>query len=158
MNFTIICVGKLKEKYLEDACKEYKKRLSHQKLEIIEIPPEKLSDNPSENEIKNALTKEGMKILSKIPNSSRVFALCIEGRQRSSEEFSREIDKIALNGNSNAVFIIGGSFGLSDEVKNAAHEKISMSKMTFPHQVARVMLLEQLYRAVQISKGTKYHK
>ena len=158
MNFTIICVGKLKEKYLEDACKEYKKRLSHQKLEIIEIPPEKLSDNPSENEIKNALNKEGIKILSKIPNSSRIFALCIEGKQRSSEEFSKELDKIALSGSSNIAFIIGGSFGLSDEVKNAAHEKISMSKMTFPHQVARVMLLEQLYRAMQISKGTKYHK
>lgn len=158
MNLTVICVGKLKEKYLEDACKEYKKRLSHQKLEIIEIPPEKLSDNPSENEIKNALTKEGTKILSKIPNSAKIFALCIEGKQQSSEEFSKELDKIALSGYSNIVFIIGGSFGLSDEVKNAAHERISMSKMTFPHQVARVMLLEQLYRAVQISLGTKYHK
>lgn len=158
MNFTIICVGKLKEKYLEDACKEYKKRLSHQKLEIIEIPPEKLSDDPSENEIKNALNKEGAKILSKLPSSSKIFALCIEGKQRSSDEFSRELDKIALSGYSNIVFIIGGSFGLSDEVKNTAHEKISMSKMTFPHQVARVMLLEQLYRAVQISLGTKYHK
>lgn len=158
MNFTIICVGKLKEKYLEDACKEYKKRLSHQKLEIIEIPPERLSDDPTENEIKNALNKEGVKILSKIPSSAKIFALCIEGKQRSSEEFSKELDKIALSGSSNIVFIIGGSFGLSDAVKNAAHEKISMSKMTFPHQVARVMLLEQLYRAVQISLGTRYHK
>lgn len=158
MNFTIIAVGKLKEKYLDDACREYQKRLSQFKPEIIELVPERLSDNPSENEIKNALEKEGRRILEKIPKGSRIYVMCIEGKQRTSEEFSREIDEAKLNGFSSIVFIIGGSFGLSDEVKKAGHEKLSMSKMTFPHQVARVMLLEQIYRATQISLGTKYHK
>lgn len=158
MNFTVIAVGRLKEKYLEDACNEYKKRLSLFKPEIIEITPERLGDSPSENEIKNALEKEGEKILEKIPKGSRIYALCIEGKQRTSEEFSREIDTAKLNGFSHITFIIGGSFGLSEEVKRASHEKLSMSKMTFPHQVARVMLLEQLYRATQISMGTRYHK
>lgn len=158
MNFTIIAVGKLKEKYLEDACREYQKRLSQFRPEIIELTPERLSDNPSENEIKNALEKEGRRILEKIPKGSRIYVMCIEGKQRTSEEFSREIDMAKLSGFSSITFIIGGSFGLSDEVKKAGHEKLSMSKMTFPHQVARVMLLEQIYRATQISLGTKYHK
>ncbi|MGN0444007.1 MAG: 23S rRNA (pseudouridine(1915)-N(3))-methyltransferase RlmH [Acutalibacteraceae bacterium] len=158
MNFTIIAVGKLKEKYLEDACKEYRKRLSQYNPEIIELTPERLSDNPSESEIKNALEKEGKRIIEKIPKGARAYVLCIEGKQRTSEEFSREIDEAKLNGFSSIAFIIGGSFGLSDEVKRIAHEKLSMSKMTFPHQVARVMLLEQIYRATQISLGTRYHK
>lgn len=158
MNFTIIAVGKLKEKYLEDACKEYLKRLSQYNPEIIELTPERLSDNPSENEIRNALEKEGKRILEKIPKGARVYVLCIEGKQRTSEEFSREIDNAKLSGYSSIAFIIGGSFGLSDEVKRTGHEKLSMSKMTFPHQVARVMLLEQIYRATQISLGTRYHK
>lgn len=158
MNFTIIAVGKLKEKYLEDACNEYLKRLSKYNPKIIEIPPEKLSDSPSENEIKNALEKEGRKILEKIPKSTKIYVLCIEGKERTSEEFSREIDEAKIHGFSSVTFIIGGSFGLSDEVKNAGHERLSMSKMTFPHQVARVMLLEQIYRATQISMGTRYHK
>lgn len=158
MNFTIIAVGKLKEKYLEDACREYQKRLSQFKPEIIELTPERLSDNPSENEIKNALEKEGRRILEKIPKGSRIYVMCIEGKQRTSEEFSREIDMAKLSGFSSITFIIGGSFGLSDEVKRAGNEKLSMSKMTFPHQVARVMLLEQIYRATQISLGTRYHK
>ncbi len=158
MNIKIIAVGKLKEKYLDDACREYLKRLSAYNPEVVEITPERLSDSPQEKEIENALKKEGAKILEKIPKGSRVYVLCIEGRQRSSEEFSREIDSAKLSGYSSIVFIIGGSFGLSDEVKSAGHEKLSMSKMTFPHQVARVMLLEQIYRATQISIGTRYHK
>lgn len=158
MNFTIIAVGKLKEKYLEDACNEYLKRLSKFNPKIIEIPPEKLSDSPSENEIKNVLEKEGRKILEKIPKSSKIYVLCIEGKERTSENFSREIDEAKIHGFSSVTFIIGGSFGLSGEVKNAGHERLSMSKMTFPHQVARVMLLEQIYRATQISMGTRYHK
>lgn len=158
MTFTIICIGKLKEKYLVDACNEYKKRLSPFKPEIIELVPERLSENPSENEIKNALQKEGKNIISKIPKGAKVYAMCIEGRQRTSEELSLEFDKIKLSGISNIAFIIGGSFGLSDEVKAMASEKLSMSKMTFPHQLARVMLLEQIYRATQISVGTRYHK
>lgn len=158
MNFTIIAVGKLKEKYLEDACNEYLKRLSKFSPKIIEIPPEKLSDSPSENEIKNALEKEGVKILEKIPKSTKIYVLCIEGKERTSEIFSREIDEAKIHGFSSVTFIIGGSFGLSDKVKSAGHERLSMSKMTFPHQVARVMLLEQIYRATQISMGTRYHK
>lgn len=158
MNITLICVGKLKEKYLTDACNEYKKRLSAYKPNIIEISPERLSDSPSESEINSALEKEGKKILEKIPKGSFVYAMCIEGKQRTSEELSAEIEKIKLGGTGSITFIIGGSFGLSDEVKKRADDRLSMSKMTFPHQLARVMLLEQIYRAVQIGLGTKYHK
>ncbi len=158
MNFNIICIGKLKEKYLSEACAEYVKRLSAFKISITELSPERLGENPGEKEIEAALLKEGRRILEKVPKNSRIYALCIEGKQRTSEEFSREIGNLKVSGYSDISFLIGGSFGLSDEVKNAAHEKLSMSKMTFPHQVARVMLLEQIYRAVQIELGTRYHK
>ena len=159
LNITIIAVGKLKEQYLRDASAEYQKRLStFCKLSIIEIPPEKLSDNPSAKEIENALNNEAKKIIEKIPKGAKVYSMCIEGKQRSSEELSAEIDNLAVEGASNIVFIIGGSFGLSDEVKKLSAFRLSMSKMTFPHQIARIMLLEQIYRAMQISIGTKYHK
>lgn len=159
VNVTIICVGKLKEKYLRDACDEYKKRLSALcKLNIIELTPEKLSDNPSAKEIENALKAEGKAIAEKIPNGARIYTMCIEGKQFSSVELSGQLDDIAVSGFSHVVFIIGGSFGLSEEIKAKSHIKLSMSKMTFPHQLARVMLLEQIYRAAQISAGTKYHK
>lgn len=159
LNITIIAVGKLKEQYLRDASAEYQKRLSaFCKLSIIEIPPEKLSDNPSAKEIENALNNEAKKIIEKIPKGAKVYSMCIEGKQRSSEELSEEIDNLAVEGASNIVFIIGGSFGLSDEVKKLSAFRLSMSKMTFPHQIARIMLLEQIYRAMQISIGTKYHK
>lgn len=158
MNITLICVGKLKEKYLTDACNEYIKRLSANKVSVIEIAPERLSENPSENEIRSALEKEGKRILEKVPKSSFVYAMCIEGKQCSSEELSAEIERVKIGGTGSLVFIIGGSFGLSDEVKKRANERLSMSKMTFPHQLARVMLLEQIYRATQIEMGTRYHK
>ena len=159
LNITIIAVGKLKEQYLRDASAEYQKRLSaFCKLSIIEIPPEKLSDNPSAKEIENALNNEAKKIIEKIPKGAKVYSMCIEGKQRSSEELSAEIENLAVEGASNIVFIIGGSFGLSDEVKKLSAFRLSMSKMTFPHQIARIMLLEQIYRAMQISIGTKYHK
>ena len=159
LNITIIAVGKLKEQYLRDASAEYQKRLSTLcKLNIVEINPEKLSDNPSAKEIENALNNEAKKIIEKIPKGAKVYSMCIEGKQRTSEELSREIDNLALEGVSNIVFIIGGSFGLSDEVKKLSDFRLSMSKMTFPHQIARIMLLEQIYRATQISIGTKYHK
>lgn len=159
LNITVICIGKLKEQYLRDASAEYVKRLSTLcKLNIIELNPEKLSDNPSEKHIENALLLEGKKIIEKIPKGSYVYTMCIEGKQKSSEQFSREIEDIALTGVSSIVFIIGGSFGLSDEVKAKSDNRFSMSKMTFPHQVARIMLLEQIYRSMQISLGTKYHK
>ena len=159
LNITIIAVGKLKEQYLRDASAEYQKRLSTLcKLNIVEINPEKLSDNPSAKEIENALNNEAKKIIEKIPKGAKVYSMCIEGKQRTSEELSKEIDNLALEGASNIVFIIGGSFGLSDEVKKLSAYRLSMSKMTFPHQIARIMLLEQIYRATQISIGTKYHK
>ena len=159
INLDIICVGKLKEQYLRDASAEYQKRMQTVcKLTVTEISPEKLSDNPSQKEIDKALEAEGKKITEKIPKGAAVFAMCIEGKQRSSEELSKELDDLALSGVSNAVFVIGGSFGLSDEVKSKSNYRLSMSKMTFPHQLARIMLLEQLYRASQISMGTRYHK
>ena len=159
LNITIIAIGKLKEQYLRDASAEYQKRLSAScKLNIMELTPEKLSDNPSAKEIENALNNEAKKIIEKIPKGAKVYSMCIEGKQRTSEELSREIDNLALEGASNIVFIIGGSFGLSDEVKKLSAYRLSMSKMTFPHQIARIMLLEQIYRAMQISIGTKYHK
>lgn len=159
INVTIICIGRLKEKYLRDACDEYIKRLSGLcKLNIVELTAERLSDNPSQKEIENALNTEGRKITEKIPAGSAVYTMCIEGKQRTSEELSREIDSLAVSGTGSITFIIGGSFGLSEQVKKLSSQRLSMSKMTFPHQLARVMLLEQIYRAMQISKGTKYHK
>ena len=153
---TIICLGKLKEKYLRDASDEYSKRLSaFCKLNIVELTPEKLSDNPSQKEIENALQTEAKKITEKIPKGSYIYSLCIEGKQISSEELS---ENVGVAGTSSIVFIIGSSFGLSDTIKKMSNKKLSMSKMTFPHQLARIMLLEQIYRAVQISAGTKYHK
>lgn len=159
LNISIICIGKLKEKYLKDACEEYKKRLSSLcKLTVTELTPERLSDNPSEKEIENALKNEGKAIIEKIPQGAYVYTMCIEGKQFSSVELSSQIENLAVTGVSHVVFIIGGSFGLSDEVKKLSRTKLSMSKMTFPHQIARVMLLEQIYRCMQISQGTKYHK
>ncbi|MBQ7295536.1 MAG: 23S rRNA (pseudouridine(1915)-N(3))-methyltransferase RlmH [Clostridia bacterium] len=159
LNITIIAIGKLKEQYLRDASAEYQKRLSTLcKLNIIELPAQKLSDNPSEKEIDNALAAEGKKIMEKIPKGARIYTMCIEGKQRSSEELSRELDMAGVEGDSSVVFIIGGSFGLSEDVKKLSAYRLSMSKMTFPHQIARIMLLEQIYRSLQISIGTKYHK
>ncbi len=158
-NITLICIGKLKESYLRDAVSEYIKRLSGLcKLNLIELPAEKLSDNPSHKEIENALENEGKRILEKIPKGAYVYTMCIEGKQKTSEELSSEMDNLAVRGYSNITFIIGGSFGISEKVKAVSDFRLSMSKMTFPHQVARVMLLEQIYRAIQISIGTKYHK
>ncbi|MBS7359011.1 MAG: 23S rRNA (pseudouridine(1915)-N(3))-methyltransferase RlmH [Oscillospiraceae bacterium] len=159
MNITVIALGKLKEKYLKDAIDEYAKRISaYGKLDIIELSPVRLSDNPSENEIINALNKEAEDIKKKIPNNSYVFAMCIEGKEKSSEQFAKAVTDAALNGKSNIVFIIGSSFGLSSEIKSLADFKLSFSKMTFPHQLMRVMLLEQIYRAFQINNNGKYHK
>lgn len=156
---TIICEGKLKESYLRDACAEYAKRLSaYCKLNIVELSPHRISENPSENEITSVLEAESKEILAKIPNGAKVYALCIEGKQMSSEKLSKSLSDCAVNGYNNVVFIIGGSHGLSDSVKSRADFRLSMSEMTFPHQLARVMLLEQIYRAYQISTGGKYHK
>ncbi|HZJ78300.1 MAG TPA: 23S rRNA (pseudouridine(1915)-N(3))-methyltransferase RlmH [Clostridia bacterium] len=159
LNITLICLGKLKEKYLNDACTEYKKRLSsYCSLKIIEISPAYLPDNPSPIQIELALERETKLILSKIPNSSKIYCLCIEGEQISSQGLGKEFEKTALNGVNNLFFIIGSSYGLSETVKKVSDFRLSMSKMTFPHQLSRVMLLEQLYRAFQINAGGKYHK
>lgn len=159
ISVNIICVGKLKEKYLRDASAEYIKRLTaFCKLNIIEITPYALPDSPTQAQIDAGLAAEGKQILAKIQNGAYVYAMCIEGKQRSSEALSAEFDKLSVFGESNLTFIIGGSFGLSDDVKARADAKLSMSEMTFPHQLARIMLLEQIYRAFQISTGGKYHK
>ncbi len=156
---TVICVGKLKEKYLRDACDEYIKRLSaFCKLNVVELTPYRISENPSESEISSALETEGKEILSKISAGAKVYAMCIEGKQMPSEKLAQHLSSAAVQGFSNIVFIIGGSHGLSNAVKSRADFRLSMSEMTFPHQLARVMLLEQIYRAYQISSGGKYHK
>ena len=159
IKITIIAVGKLKEKYFIGAGEEYEKRLSRFcKLQIIEIEPEKLQDKPSDAQIEAAKTAEGKKILQKIPNDASVCALCIEGKLESSEALAEKIDREAAVGAGHRIYIIGGSYGLSDEVKRRADERMSMSPMTFPHKLARIMLLEQIYRAFMILGGGTYHK
>ena len=159
MNVQLIVLGKLKEKYMKDFSSEYEKRLSaYCKLTVTELEPVKLSDNPSQSEIDNALNKETQMITAKIPKNSYVFSMCIEGKQMSSEELSQKLDDIALSGKSSVVFIIGSSFGLSDEIKRMSDFKFSMAKMTFPHKLARIMLTEQIYRGFSISNNGKYHK
>lgn len=159
LTVNIICVGNLKEKYLKAAVDEYKKRLSaFCKFEIIEIAEQRLSDKPSESEIKSALEKEAEKILQKAPKGSAIIPMAIEGKQLSSEKLADSVSDFALKGFSNISFIIGSSFGLSPNVKSKANLMLSMSKMTFPHQLARVMLCEQIYRAFSIINHTKYHK
>ncbi len=158
INVTMIAVGKLKESYLRDGCAEYIKRLSaYSKTNVIEIAEEKCGDNPSPAEIKTVLEKEGERIISKIPKGAAVIPLCIEGTEYDSPSFSKLIEKISQT-NSHICFIIGGSFGLSPEVKSLAKTKLSFGKMTLPHQLARLVLLEQVYRAFSISNNSKYHK
>ncbi len=157
MNVTIISVGKLKEKYLRDAIAEYSKRLqAFCNFRIIELDESRLSEKPSQREIERALETEGKNILRN--SQGFIFSMCIEGRHLSSEEFAKKFTDIGVSGTSAVTFIIGSSFGLSDEVKRKSDFKLSMSKMTFPHQLARVMLTEQIYRAFQINNGGKYHK
>ncbi|WP_125154146.1 23S rRNA (pseudouridine(1915)-N(3))-methyltransferase RlmH [Clostridium rectalis] len=159
MNISIICVGKLKEKYLKQAIDEYSKRLSRYcKLEIIELPDEKTPDNASYKEELQIKDKEGNMILNKIKNNSYVIAMDLSGKELNSEEFSGFISNLGIIGESNLFFVIGGSLGLSQQVIKRANYKICSSKMTFPHQLFRVMLLEQIYRAFKIMKGEPYHK
>ena len=159
MNITLITVGKIKEKFLRDAIDEYSKRLSkYCKLEVIEVADEKTPDNASEKEELQIKEKEGAQILSKIKDNAYVIAMDLKGKTLSSEEFSSFIDNCGIQGNSNLVFIIGGSLGLSQDVLNRANYKLCFSKMTFPHQLFRAMLLEQIYRGFRIIKGEPYHK
>lgn len=158
LSINIICVGKLKESYLRDATEEYCKRMKPLcKLNIIELPEERIGDNPFDVEIQRTITAESERIMQKIGKGDYVIAMCVEGKNISSEELSRRIEDISMQ-SSTIDLIIGGSWGLSDTLKSRADFKLSMGKMTFPHQLCRVMLLEQIYRAFQISKGTKYHK
>lgn len=158
LSVNIICVGKLKESYLRDAIDEYSKRMRTLcRLSIIELPEERSSDDPSAAEIVRVITAESERIMQKLGKGDYVIAMCVEGRNISSEELSAKLEDISMR-SSTVDLIIGGSWGLSDELKSRADFKLSMGKMTFPHQLCRVMLLEQVYRAFQISKGTKYHK
>ncbi len=156
---TILCVGKLKEKFYIDAAAEYVKRLQrHCKLELIELPEQRLPDDPSPAEIQKALRAEGDAIRERLPKSGAVIALCIEGKPCSSEELSRRMAEFGVQGKTQLTFLIGGSVGLDEDLKRQADWRLSMSPMTFPHHMARIMLLEQIYRAYQIAGGTKYHK
>ena len=159
MRINIVCVGKIKEKYLKLGIDEFKKRLSkYCKLEIIELEDEKAPENLSDKEMLMIKEKEGKKILSKIKDNSYVIALAIDGKNLSSEELAETINKLRVRGVSNITFVIGGSLGLSDEVLSRADYKLSFSKMTFPHQLMRLILLEQVYRAYRINNGEPYHK
>ena len=159
LSVRLICVGKLGEKFWADAVKEYTKRLgAYCKLEIIELPEERLPEDPSPAQIEAALSKEADAVRAKLPNGCLVIAMCVEGRERSSEELARYLADSAAQGASHIVFLIGSSFGMHESLKRQAALRLSMSPMTFPHHMARIMLLEQLYRAYQIAAGTKYHK
>lgn len=159
LHITVLCVGKLKEKYWRDACEEYEKRLGgFCKCQVIEVAEERLPDHPSVAQITATIEAEGGRLLSQIPKDSAVVALCIEGKEMDSQTLASYIQKRAVEGVSHIVLVIGGSWGLSDAVKNRAQLRFSMSPLTFPHQLARVMLLEQLYRAFQIQNSGKYHK
>ena len=159
MNITIITVGKLKEKYLKQGIEEYLKRLTaYAKVEIIELPDEKAPETLSDVEMLQIKDKEGERILSKINPDAHVIALAIEGKMKTSEELAETIDKLGTYGKSKITFVIGGSLGLSQEVMKRADEALSFSKMTFPHQLMRLILVEQVYRAYRIIRGEPYHK
>ncbi|MTH54124.1 23S rRNA (pseudouridine(1915)-N(3))-methyltransferase RlmH [Bacillus mangrovi] len=159
MNITIITVGKLKEKYLKQGIDEYLKRLSaYAKMDIIELPDEKAPENLSDLDMKIVKDKEGERILGKISDDTHVIALAIEGKMKSSEQLASDLDRLATYGKSKVAFVIGGSLGLSDGVMKRANDTLSFSKMTFPHQLMRLILVEQVYRAFRIVRGEPYHK
>lgn len=158
LGVTVLAVGGLKESYLRQACDEYRKRLRTScKLDIVEIPEHRLPQEPSPAMIRRGLEQEAAALLAKIPKGACTIALCIEGKAISSEALAETLERVALQA-SQVVFVIGGSHGLAEAVKQASEQRLSMSPMTFPHQLARVMLLEQIYRAFSINMGTKYHK
>jgi len=159
MKITILCVGKVKEKFYRDAIEEFSKRLSRYcKLEIIEVADEKTQEEASETEIRIVKDKEGERLIKNIKEDAYVVCLCIDGKQLDSEELSEKIEQIGIQGKSHVYFIIGGSLGLADIVVKRADFKLSFSKMTFPHQLMRVILLEQIYRAYRIMNNEPYHK
>lgn len=159
MKITIISVGKIKEKYFVNAIKEYIKRLGrYSDIKEIEVSDEKCPENLSEKDIKIVKDKEGNKILSKITEQMYVITLEIDGKNLSSEELSKKIENLMITGKSHIAFVIGGSLGLSNNVLKRSNFKLSFSKMTFPHQLMKVILLEQIYRSFRIMKGEPYHK
>jgi 23S rRNA (pseudouridine1915-N3)-methyltransferase len=159
LNVTVICVGKMKEKFYIEAAAEYQKRLKgYCKLNLVELPEEKLPQAPTLGQIEAALEKEQESIMQKLPKSGRVVAMCVEGVPMSSPELSQTLGGWMVAGASDVTFVVGGSYGLSPRVKKRADLRLSMSEMTFPHHLARVMLLEQIYRAFKIQEGSGYHK
>ncbi|MBQ8187576.1 MAG: 23S rRNA (pseudouridine(1915)-N(3))-methyltransferase RlmH [Clostridia bacterium] len=159
LKIKIIAMGKLTESYAKDAAAEFVKRMGKSyQVTVIEPKPENLPMNPTDGEIAKALEKEAEKILAEIPPRAAVCAMCVEGKQLSSEEFAAYLEKQASGGVSEVCFIIGSSHGLSEKVKQRAAMRLSVSKMTFPHELFRVMLLEQIYRAGEILNGSRYHK
>lgn len=159
MTINIIAVGKLKEGYLREASAEYEKRLKgFCKVNIVELSESRLPDNPSDALIEKALSDEAGMMETYLSGKAMNIAMCIEGKQLSSEKLSKKIEETGVLGYSTINFFIGSSFGLSEKVKSECGLRLSMSEMTFPHQLARIMLLEQIYRAFQISSGGKYHK
>ena len=156
---TVLCVGKLKEKFYLEAAAEYVKRLQRFcKLELVELPESRLPESPSPAEVQRALAAEAVAIRERLPKGGAVIALCIEGKPCSSVELSRRMEELAVAGKTQLTFLIGGSVGLDESLKRQVDWRLSMSPMTFPHHLARIILLEQIYRAYQISAGTKYHK
>ena len=159
INVKLLCVGKLKEKFYADACAEYAKRLGRYcRLDITELPESRLPQAPTPGEIAAALEKEGEAIRTRIPPGSIVVALCVEGEAYSSEQLAQALTRWAQAGSKGLVLVIGGSYGLHPSGKKLARLRLSMSPMTFPHHLARVMALEQLYRAFKIQEGSSYHK
>ncbi len=159
MKIKIVTVGKLKEKYLKDGIAEYSKRISRfAKLEMIELADEKTPDKASEIENQKILEIEGARILSKVGERDFVFVLAIEGKTFSSEEFSKQLEEASIKGYSTLTFVIGGSLGLAASVKNRANLSVSFGRLTLPHQLMRLVLVEQIYRAFTIQQGSPYHK
>lgn len=158
MKISIVAAGKIKEKYLRDGIAEFTKRLKpFTQIEFLEINEEKMKDNPSPAEKAAVLKAEGERLLKKVPAGSYLIVLDVVGKAISSEELSQKIDTLTLNGHSHITFLIGGAFGLSQEIRDRADERISFSRMTFTHQMIRLLLIEQIYRAFKISRGEKYH-
>ena len=159
MKIKIVTVGKLKEKYLKDGIAEYAKRISRfATVEMIELADEKIPDRASDSENAKILNVEGNRILSKIGEREFVVVLAIEGKTLSSEEFSKQLEQASINGSSTLTFVIGGSLGLSKEVKKRANLSVSFGRLTLPHQLMRLVLVEQIYRAFTIQQGSPYHK
>lgn len=159
INVKLICVGKMKEKHYISAFDEYKKRLgAYCRFELVELPEQRLGENPSQKEILSALEKEALEIEKQLSPGAAVCPFCIEGDMKSSTELAAQFEKWMGSGKSKICFIIGGSFGLAQSIKTKSDLKLSMSRMTFPHHLARVMAAEQIYRAFTIIEGSKYHK